>query len=98
MVDIKHDGQISRYSVDTACASCWDDGSVTIITPGDLNFDCKRNLADITDMIGSVYLGKFLDPMAGMAADVTCDDRCTLDDITRLIDYIYLNGTAPGCP
>ncbi len=100
-------GSDTRFYVDgfpytpisaASCPECWEEATVTIVAPGDLTGDCNRNLADITDMIGSVYLGKILDPMAGLAADVTCDGRCTLDDITRLIDYIYLNGAELGCP
>ena len=69
-----------------------------MVIASDLNGRLQTQPGRHHRLIGSVYLGKILDPMAGLAADVTCDGRCTLDDITRLIGYVYLNGAAPGCP
>ena len=54
----------------------------------------KRNLADITQLIGTVYLGGE-PPVAMQAGDCMIDYKLNLADITTLISFVYLGGADP---
>ncbi len=65
---------------------------------GDLNGDHTVDLADITGLIGIVYLGGELSVIKRAAnVDSSTDREITLADITGLISYVYLGGTEPVC-
>ena len=55
-----------------------------------------RNLADITGVIGYVYLDEDgIDPVE--AADVNDDGKINLGDITRIVANVYVDKTPLFC-
>ncbi len=63
---------------------------------GDCNDDGDVNLADITFLVGSVYLGA-ADPVPLERGDLDCSGSLMLNDITIMIDHVYLTHKALGC-
>lgn len=62
---------------------------------GDVTWDGKINLADITRLIGYVYLhGAPPIPITAIG-DVNCDSKINLGDITALIACVYLHQPLP---
>jgi len=63
---------------------------------GDLDQDHKLNLADITAMIGYVYLGRDISVIKQVAnVDGSTDGKVNLSDIAYLVSHVYLGGVAP---
>lgn len=64
---------------------------------GDVNGDCKVNVADITYLIARVFSGG-PPPMSLATADSSGDCKVNIVDIVYLIDYIFQGGPSPvGC-
>jgi hypothetical protein len=70
-----------------------------VVSPrrGDVNYDGKTNLADITGLISFVYVDANNRPNPLYTGDFNCDDAFNLGDITKLINKVYLEGTNSPC-
>jgi hypothetical protein len=63
---------------------------------GDVDYDGKITLSDVTTLIGAVFLDG-PDPVPWWTGDFDCSGAYTLNDITQLIGYVYLGGSHSPC-
>jgi len=63
---------------------------------GDVSWDGRINLSDITLLIAYVYMNGAPPKPIVSIGDVDCDVKITLSDITLVIAYVYQHG-APPC-
>lgn len=75
-----------------------DDSLLGLAVPkrGDVNYDGRVNLADITSLISFVYLDGE-DPSPLESGDFNCDTKHNLTDITMVISFVYLEGNKSPC-
>jgi hypothetical protein len=65
---------------------------------GDLTNDGRVTLADITLLIGHVYLGGPPPvPLVAGNVDASADGKITLSDVTTLIDHVYISHNPLNC-
>jgi hypothetical protein len=63
---------------------------------GDVSWDGRINLSDITLLIAYVYMNGAPPKPIVSIGDVDCDGKINLSDITLVIAYVYQHG-APPC-
>lgn len=75
-----------------------DDSLLALAVPkrGDVNYEGKVNLTDITLLINYVYLHG-VPPVPLESGDFNCDTKHNLMDITMIISFVYLHGSKAPC-
>jgi hypothetical protein len=70
---------------------------VVVPKRGDVNYDGKLNLTDVTILISYVYMGGTPEPYPLWTGDFNCVMPINLSDITGVIDFVYLGGNPSSC-
>lgn len=82
---------------DPAVVDSQSTGALTVLYRGDLDFDGRIVVSDLTYLVAFLFTGG-PDPLPlEESGDFTCIDDINVSDLTALVDYLFLGGVPPPC-
>ncbi|MBI5267094.1 MAG: hypothetical protein HY851_07665 [candidate division Zixibacteria bacterium] len=71
--------------------------AVTVLQIGDVTFDGGVDIADLTGLIGYLYMSGPLPVPVWQAGNFDCQEGLDISDLTALIGYLFMSGPRCSC-